>query len=384
VVVLCYFYSAITYKTIEWDKNCSSMKRFLVFLVVITFAGPLVSQTVQPKISFEKELHDFGKFMEEDGNVTYSFDFINTGGADLIIQNVTASCGCTAPRWTREPVPPGGKGFVAATYNPAGRPGPFRKYVTVISNSNPGNVRLTIAGEVVPKPKTIEDDYRYGMGPLRLKSNHLAFGNITNTSQAERSLEIINNSGETAKIEFERVPSHLTLRAEPAVLQPGQKGLLTASYNAPKRNDWGFVIDRMNMKINGVTDRTYSLVVSANIEEDFSSMTPEQRANAPVLKVDNPEFKFGTLEQGKDVEHSFKLTNTGKSDLHIRKVNASCGCTAVQPEKNMIAPGETVSIRTIFKSAGKVGNQNKTVTIITNDPANSKTILWVKGEVTKS
>lgn len=360
------------------------MKRFVVFFVVIAFTAPLFSQTLQPKISFEKELHDFGKFREEDGNTSYNFEFVNTGGSDLIIHNVTASCGCTAPRWTREPVPPGGKGFVAVTYNPAGRPGPFRKYVTVISNSNPGSVRLTISGEVTPKPRTIEDDYRYGMGPVRLKSNHLAFGNIRNTSRSERSLEIINNSQEPARIEFERVPAHLSISVEPSILQPGQTGLLTARYDAPKRNDWGFVIDRMNLKINGVSDRTYSLVVSANLEEDFSALTPEQRANAPVLKVDNTEFKFGSIKQGQDVEHSFRLTNSGKSDLHIRKVNASCGCTAVQPEKSVIAPGETVSIRTIFKSAGKLGNQNKTVTIITNDPEHSKTILWVKGEVTKS
>jgi len=78
------------------------------------------------------------------------------------------------------------------------------------------------------------------------------------------------------------------------------------------------------------------------------------------------------------------LTNSGKSDLHIRKVKASCGCTAVQPEKNVIAPGESVNIKTVFNSAGKTGNQNKTVTIITNDPKKSKLILWVKGEVIKS
>ena len=48
-----------------------------------------------------------------------------------------------------------------------------------------------------------------------------------------------------------------------------------ASYSAPMRNDWGFVIDRMNLSINGVTERNYSLVVSANIEEDFSSLPPK-------------------------------------------------------------------------------------------------------------
>ena len=337
-----------------------------------------------PKISFEKNIHDFGKFKEADGKVTYKFEFINTGGSDIVVQNVSASCGCTAPRWTREPVPPGGKGFVAATYNPAGRPGSFRKYVTVVSNSNPGSVRLTITGEVMPKPKTIEDDYRYAMGPIRLKSNHLAFGNLKNTKTSEKRLEIINNSGGPVKIAFERVPSHITIKAEPASLQPNQKGFLVATYNTPARNDWGFVIDRMGLKINEISERNYSLVISANIEEDFSALSAEQLARAPVLSVDNPEFKFGKINQGEKVEHVYVLTNSGKSDLYIRKVKASCGCTTVQPEKRVIAPGESVNIKTVFNSAGKVGNQNKTVTIITNDPKKSKMILWVKGEVVKS
>ena len=345
---------------------------------------PLKAQTVQPKISFEKTVHDFGKFQETDGKVTYQFEFVNTGGSDLIIQHVSTSCGCTAPSWTREPVPPGGKGFVAATYNPAGRPGAFRKYITVISNSNPGNVRLTISGEVIPKPKSIEDEYRFAMGPMRLKSNHLAFGNIKNTSASERRLEVINNSGGPVEIGFERVPAHIRIKAEPSSLKPGERGYLVATYNAPMRNDWGFVIDRMNLKLNGVTERNYSLVVSANIEEDFSVLSAGELAKAPALNVDNTEFRFGKIKQGEKVEHTFVLSNSGKTDLVIRKVKASCGCTAVQPEKRVIAPGEKVNIKMVFNSAGKVGNQNKTVTIITNDPKKSKTILWVRGEVIRS
>ena len=360
------------------------MKQLLLLICLSGLFVPATSQTVQPKISFNETAHDFGKFKEADGKVTYKFEFVNTGGADLIIQNVTASCGCTAPRWTREPVPPGAKGYVAATYNPAGRPGSFRKYVTVISNSNPGSVRLTISGEVEAKPRTIEDDYRYAMGPLRLKSNHLAFGNMTNNTITAKKLEIINTSEESLVIVFQRVPAHVVISMEPATLKPGQKGMISASYDASKRNDWGFVIDRMNLKINEVTERNYSLVVSANIEEDFSAWTEEELAKAPVLSVDDTEFKFGKINQGEKVEHEYVIKNSGKSNLLIRKVKASCGCTAVQPEKKVIAPGESVKIKTVFNSAGKVGNQNKTVTIITNDPKKSKLILWVKGEVVKS
>lgn len=360
------------------------MKGIFVLLFVSILMAPVTGQTIQPKISFEKNLHDFGKFAEADGKLTYKFVFVNTGGGDLFIQNVTASCGCTAPQWTREPIPPGGKGFVAATFNPAGRPGPFRKYITVVSNSDPGSVRLTITGEVTPKPRSIEDDYRYEMGPMRLKSNHLAFGNIKNTQETKKSLEVVNTSDETVSVEFVGVPSHINISVSPSSLEPGQKGSITADYNAPQRNDWGFVIDRMNLKINGVSERNYSLVISANIEEDFSTMSAEELAKAPVLSVDDPEFKFGKIKQGDKVDHVYVLTNSGKSDLHIRKVKASCGCTAVQPDKKVIGPGESVNIKTVFNSAGKVGAQNKTVTIITNDPKKSKMILWVKGEVEKS
>jgi len=364
-------------------KRAQLNHRSLLVFIMFSMLLPMMGQTVEPKISFGTTDHDFGKIQEAEGNVTYRFEFVNTGGTDLIIQHVSTSCGCTAPSWTREPVRPGEKGFVAATYNPAGRPGAFRKYVTVISNSNPGNVRLTISGEVIPKPKTIEDEYRYAMGPVRLRSNHLAFGNIKNTQKTERSLEVINTSEGPVEIGFERVPAHIRIKAEPSTLKPGQKGMLTATYDAPGRNDWGFVIDRMNLKLNGVSERNYSLVVSANIEEDFSGMTAEEMAGAPVLSVDNTEFRFGNIKQGEKVEHTYVLSNTGKSDLVIRKVSASCGCTAVQPDKKVIPPGEKVNIKMIFNSAGKVGNQNKTITIITNDPRNSKTILWVKGEVTR-
>jgi len=360
------------------------MKRRFLLICLAAFMVPLMSQTVQPKISFNETTHDFGKFKEADGKVTHKFEFVNTGSSDLIIQNVSASCGCTAPRWTREPIPPGAKGYVAATYNPAGRPGSFRKYVTVISNSNPGSVRLTIAGEVEPKPRTIEDDYRYAMGPMRLKSNHLAFGNLKNSASSEKQLEVINISGEDVKVAFQRVPKHVTIKMVPALLKPKQKGMIVATYSAPLRNDWGFVIDRMPLDINGKTERTYSLVVSANIEEDFSALSQAELAKAPVINVDDTEFKFGKIKQGDKVEHTYVLTNSGKSDLLIRKVKASCGCTAVQPEKKVIAPGESVNIKTVFNSAGKVGNQNKTVTIITNDPKKSKLILWVKGEVIKN
>lgn len=339
------------------------------------------AQTVKPNMSFENLVHDFGKIKEQDGRVTYKFKFVNTGGSPLLIDTVRATCGCTAPSWTRKPIAPGETGYVAATYNPAGRPNAFSKYLYVSSNSVTNSTKLTIKGEVLAKPRTIEDDYRYSMGSLRLKANHLAFGNIANTKEKEYKLDVVNNSDETITLGFDRVPNHMEIAFEPAVLKPKEKGLVVAKYDASKRNDWGMLIDRVNVSVNGVSDRNYRLVVSANIIEDFSAMSETELANAPVVKVDNPEVNFGKIKQSEKYEHSFVLTNTGKSKLIIRKIKASCGCTAVQPEKREIDPGESVKIKTIFNSAGKRGNQNKNVTIITNDPKRSNLILRIKGEV---
>jgi len=66
----------------------------------------------------------------------------------VVLGNVAASCGCTTPEWTREPVMPNKKGTVKATFN-AGVMGPFNKTVTVPSNAENGTLYLTLKGEVV-------------------------------------------------------------------------------------------------------------------------------------------------------------------------------------------------------------------------------------------
>jgi len=355
-------------------------KLFIGFLMMsLSIAG--ISQTKVAQISFEKLEHDFKTIKEQGGTVTYKFEFVNTGGNALLVSNVRPTCGCTSPEWTRNPIPPGGKGYVAATFDPKGRPNAFSKYLYVDSNSEVSNTKLTIKGVVTPKPKTIEDEYRYEMGGLRLKANHLAFGNVKSSETKDFKLEIINNSEKKITLGFDRIPGHVKIKFSPEVLKPKEVGHIIASYDASMKKDWGMLIDRLNVTVNGVSERAYRLVISANIIEDFSGMTEDELAMAPAISVDDPEANFGKIKQKEKFEHVFVVTNTGKSTLLIRKIKTSCGCTAVQPEKKQIEPGESIDIKTIFNSAGKRGNQSKNVTIITNDPNRSNLILRIKGEV---
>ncbi len=100
------------------------------------------------EVKFEKETHDFGS-IPQGTPATYTFTFENTGKTPLIITNASASCGCTTPDWSKEPIKPGKKGFVKATYN-AAAPGPFTKSVTVMSNATNSTIILYLKGDVKP------------------------------------------------------------------------------------------------------------------------------------------------------------------------------------------------------------------------------------------
>ena len=350
---------------------------------LLTFKGGF-TQTVEPTISFDKDVHDFGVIQEADGKVRYDFQFTNTGGKPLIISDVRASCGCTSPEWSKEPILPGKQGFVSATYDPTNRPGPFNKSLTVISNATAPNMILYIKGDVTAKPQTLEDVYRYSMGDIRLVSNHVSFAQVLKGKTSTQEMEIINVSENPVKISFSKVPSHIIVKAIPETLGPNEKGKIEVSYNSELKNEWGFVIDRVDVMLNDQFSNENRLTVSATIEEDFSSWTPDQITKAPSISFDNNTFDFQQIKQGEKVEHVFTITNDGKSDLIIRNVKASCGCTAVSPVDDIVKPGATTTMKVIFNSAGKVGKQNKTITIITNDPQKSRTILWVKGDVVQS
>ncbi|HBX51667.1 MAG: hypothetical protein A2W98_05760 [Bacteroidetes bacterium GWF2_33_38] len=129
------------------------MKKIVLILIAVVgfnFGNQLSAQE-STSIKFVTLVHDFGDFKEIDGKVSYDFEFTNNGKTPLIVTNVNPSCGCTTPDWTKEPIAPGKKGYVKATYDPKSRPGKFSKTITVTTNVDKPVV-LTIKGNVEPKP----------------------------------------------------------------------------------------------------------------------------------------------------------------------------------------------------------------------------------------
>lgn len=101
----------------------------------------------------------------------------------------------------------------------------------------------------------------------------------------------------------------------------------------------------------------------------------------PKILTPNPEFNFGVVVQGETLTHEFPVENNGSSDLIIRKLNPSCGCTAAVLKDAVIPPGGKSSIRVSFDTTGFVGKKSKTVRVYSNDPLNSSIVLFVNAEI---
>ena len=125
------------------------MKKYLLITLMLVCAFTYANAQKQADIKFDKTTMDLGKFPESNPVQKCTFTFTNTGNAPLIINQAIASCGCTVPEYTKEPVAPGKTGTINVTYNGKGKfPGYFKKTITIRPNGKTEMTRLYISGEM--------------------------------------------------------------------------------------------------------------------------------------------------------------------------------------------------------------------------------------------
>ena len=106
--------------------------------------------TLKPEnMDFKDATHEFGT-VPEGPDALCEFTFKNTGNEPIVIQKAQPSCGCTVPSFSSTPVPPGATGTINVAYHTKGKPTPFTKTITVMSNA--GTKVLTIKGVVEKSP----------------------------------------------------------------------------------------------------------------------------------------------------------------------------------------------------------------------------------------
>lgn len=354
------------------------MKKIAIAALMLLITTVLSAQMKAPQINFEKKAHDFGEIKEADGPATYIFKFNNIGNEPLVLKNVRASCGCTTPKWTKEPILPNGEGQLEVTYNPRNRPGSFRKTITVTTNTEPANIYLSISGKVTAREKTVEEKYPFNIGSLRVKRMHLSFFNMTNAAKKPMTLEVLNPTKKAIKITFPNLPKHIT--AAPVTVPAGKEGKLTFTYDAALKNDWGYVNDNVMCWIDG-SKTNKAIKISATITEDFSKLSPEDRANAPKATLNVRKLDFGSVKRGEAVVKTFTIKNTGKKTLLIHSVKSTSTILKCSVSQKEVPVGASATVELTLDTQRTKGRQYKTINVISNDPTSPNLTFTLSGAV---
>ncbi len=347
---------------------------------VFIFLSPIILCAQKKAVAyFNSSAHNFETIKEIDGKVCHDFAFINKGEQPLIIRKVESTCGCMSPTWTKHPVLPGGKGFVRATFDPVNRPGNFDKTITVYTNAeNPVQV-LRIRGKVIPKKKTMLDDYPYELAcGLRMVYDHISFFSIKENETKKIEIPVYNNHGKRLNVRFRGLPDFLKIKMIPGVLDAKAKGIIVAEYDAKIKNDIGIVKDQILIVGNG---EEQGIIVSANIKQDFSTLTAEERELSPVITIDRRFVNFGNIEKNDAVDFVFRISNNGKSGLLIRKLYSFNPEVKFILPKEYISAGETVELKVVLDAGQLQGQQKILIELISNDPLNPEIKIRLSGFV---
>jgi hypothetical protein len=164
-------------------------------------------------------------------------------------------------------------------------------------------------------------------------------------------------------------------------VEPGTCDTLIVTLRLKNESMLGNYYNVMRFMINGEVDYNYGFMIDVPVREDFDHWSEEEKARAPHFMVDSTERNFGTLREGEESKMIFKIQNVGERNLIIRKIETTCGCTAVLPGQRVLLSGKEMDLNVIFHSAGRSGKQRKVITLFCNDPRQPKIQLVVKGEV---
>jgi hypothetical protein len=340
-----------------------------LFFAALFFSIAVEAQQVKP-LRFQEDIHDFGYVDQAGGPVSYSFQFVNVSNRPVKILSVQASCGCTTPDWSKDPVGPGGTGFIQANFDPKGRPGYFNKSLTVTTDFDSNPVILQVKGQVsTAAGGPSASEFKSENGNCRLKVSSFNLGKVYLKDEfMGKEFAVLNGGDKPVTFLKAEGPDYIQAEVLPKTLQPGSQGKIRILYNGKKKAQYGFQSDNIQIHTDDIQQPAKSFTVYATLEEFFPVMSPEEMAKAPRLGLTNTSIDFGKTKQHQDATKVVSIVNNGRSELAIRAVQGNCACIKAIPSKDKLRPGESSTISITFNPQDRLGTQQKSVTVYSNDP----------------
>lgn len=342
------------------------MTRQFITLIILMLCG--LTARGQQALSFENPTRDFGTIREADGPVSHTFTGVNRSDKPLVILDVVTSCGCTVPRFSKQPILPGGKTEITVTYDPANRPGIFNKDLTVYSSERKKIATLTVQGSVTPRPKSLEELYPIDAGGgLRLTTTLNAFAYLYPGHPVQGAIGYVNDSRRTIRLELRPTAASGLLRTEaPTTIAPGERGSINVSYLIPAEQPrYGTVRDAQEIFVDGRSNGTALVTHGIGVDP-----RPAPDAAAPRSEYSTQILKFGPVKHSASIRKlPVMLSNTGNAELIVRAVEGKGEVATTFAPGLRIAPGETFRGEVLFDPrTQEYGVMSEHLVVITNDP----------------
>ncbi|MDH5610283.1 MAG: DUF1573 domain-containing protein, partial [Cyclobacteriaceae bacterium] len=295
----------------------------------------------QPAITFRELSYDFREIKEEEGPVSHTFYFKNTGKEPFQLTNVATSCGCTTSQWSQDWIAPGDSGFVVARYEPLNRFGSFSKSLQ-LTFSNSVQSTLYIRGVVQTKSENPKSSLPIAQGAFRTYGRTFPMGQLSTEKPVSRWFEWQNDSDTTIRIVKQKIylPAHLRVSFYPEVLKPGQRGELMVTFYPGNTKHVGFFSEQLLVPTTDKNQPEKIYAITGSIIPYHSTSSKKE----PRLSFTTTEIDLGGLEAGSKETTFFDLINTGQSRLTIQSVQTNCDCLQPSLAKKELAPGDSVRL----------------------------------------
>lgn len=354
------------------------MRKLLLILALLISAASMSARS----FVWLDTVHDFGAFSEDMGLVRCTFRAVNTSDAPVAVVSARANCGCTHPEYPKNAIAPGDTLKVSVAYDAKGRPGRFEKKVYV-STGDGEQMTLRVKGTVIGAPTSLAGRYPVEGGAARYSTTVMPFGEVLKGRVAHAMIRGYNTTDHVITPTVTDLPEYIDISVRPAQVPPGEQFAVSATSTTDRCDSWGFVTDSFTIASDAGAPEKVGVSTVMIVKEDFSKLTPGQRAKAPHASADIKAVDFGVFDRASDhIKKEFFIENTGLSPLVIRQVSTPDKSLTVKCPDTKIKKGKKAKVEVTLNPGAIAENEllNARITLITNDPDHPVQMIRVVGE----
>ena len=351
------------------------MKRVFTTLILMTVWTAVSAQTTFGGVlRIDRTVQDWGDVTVKDGPLSCSFEVENVSDKDILISSVVSSCGCTGVKWTREPLHPGDKGSIVATYSNDEGPMQFDKTLAVYVEGIRKPLVLHLRGIVHKKKLPLAETYPVHFGSLGLRKAEVKIGNLSQGEEKSTQISLANIGKKDITVSFKEISKFLIISPMELTIPAGSTAQIVASVSSDRSlwgKNWYFATPVIDGQSYG------ALSFFAVTKENFDSVSGE----LPLAEYEGSAAP-APVAPGEKMEAGFSISNRGRAALRLYRIDYDPSqVELLQPSANeaTVPAGGSATLKFRVKTEAMDSDSENlcVVSLYTNDPKHSIINLYI-------